>query len=80
MEIFLLAIAWLLVGCAIAWIMGRAISMGDPSLRERTFGQDAVKSAGKSSTIEFAPGRGDPDTSFELSAAAGIERRRLRRK
>ena len=54
--------------------------MGDPSLRERTFGQDAVKSAGKSSTIEFAPGRGDPDTSFELSAAAGIERRRLRRK
>ena len=80
MEIFLLAIGWLLVGCAIAWIMGTAISVGEPSLGEWTSDQDALKSAGKSSAIEFAAARGDPETSLELSAAAATERRRLRGK
>ena len=80
MGIFLLVVAWLLAGCAIAWLMGAAASIGEPTLVERNSDQDALKRTGTSSTIEPASGREESETSFALSAAAGTERRRLRRK
>ena len=79
MDIALLVLAWLLIGCAVAWIMGAAISLGDVSA-ERTSGQDAFKRTGNSLTTEFAAGSENPDTILELSAAAGNERRRSRTK
>jgi hypothetical protein len=80
MGIFLLVVAWLLAGCAIAWLMGTAASMGEPTLVERNPDQDALKRTGLSSTIELTPGQEETGTSFALSAATGTERRRLRRK
>ena len=80
MTMFLLVVAWLLAGCAIAWLMGAAASMGEPTLIEPNPDQDALKRTGSSSTIELAPGREESETSFALSAAKGTDRRRLRRK
>ena len=80
MTMFLLVVAWLLAGCAIAWLMGAATSMGEPTLIERNPDQDALNRTGTSSTIEVAPGREESETSFASSAATGTERRRLRRK
>jgi hypothetical protein len=56
MGIFLLVVAWLLAGCAIAWLMGAAASMGEPALIEPNPDQDALNRTGSSSTIEPAPG------------------------
>jgi len=80
MGIFLLVVAWLLAGCAIAWLMGAAASMGEPALIEPNPDQDALNRTGSSSTIEPAPAQEESETSFALSAATGTDRRRLRRK
>ena len=80
MGIFLLVVAWLLAGCAIAWLMGAATSMGEPTLIERNPDQDALKRTGSFSTIEPESGQEESGTSFALSAATGTDRRRLRRK
>ena len=41
MEIFLLIVAWLLVGCGIAWMIGSAASMSDATVGKHSSQYDA---------------------------------------
>jgi hypothetical protein len=79
MEILVLVIAWLLVGCGVAWVMGAAISMGDAPAGNRASRQETLENFDHVSAGEVAPG-GFVDDGAEFSAAAGTDRRRLRSK
>jgi hypothetical protein len=73
MEILLLIVAWILVGCGIAWVMGAAISVGDAPVGKRASARRA-----RENVDNFPPGEGAPrDAGAELSPAAGTDRRRL---
>jgi hypothetical protein len=74
MEILLLIVAWLVVGCGIARVIGGAISMGDAPVGKRASAQHARENFGNFLPAEDA--RGDAGAAL---SAAGNERRRRRR-
>ena len=71
MEIFLWVVAWLLVGCGVAWMIGSAASMSDPAVGKHSSQHDA------DANIEhFWTGEHAPDEAANV--ATGTDRRRLR--
>ena len=72
MEILLLIVAWLLVGCGIAWVMGAANSTGDAPGGIRGSGQHA-----RDNFNDFTPGEGASGDAGAGLSTAGTDRRGL---
>ena len=71
MEIFLLVVAWLLVGCGVAWMIGSAASISDATVDKHSSQHDA------DANIEhFWAGERAPEEAANV--ATGTDRRRLR--
>jgi hypothetical protein len=71
MEIFLLVVGWLLVGCGVAWMIGSAASMSDA-----TVGKHAPQNDADANIEHFWDGEHAPDEA--AGVATGTDRRQLR--
>jgi hypothetical protein len=74
MDILLWVVAWLFIGCGIAWVIGAAAAIGDAPADEHALHHDAVENIISFPVAE----RAQRDAGVELSAAAGTDRRQLR--
>jgi hypothetical protein len=67
MDILLWIVAWLLIGCGVAWMIGGAAAMGEAPIDEHALHHDAVENI-----VHFPVGeRAQDEVGAELSAAAG---------
>lgn len=73
MEILLLVVAWLLVGCGVAWVIGSAASMSNVPV-----GQDPSQHGAVGNIDHVSPGERVPDHTANELAVNGTDRRRLR--
>ena len=74
MEILLWVVAWLLVGCGVAWMIGSAASMSD----DVTGGKHSSQYDADANVEHFWVSERAPDDAANESAAIGTDRRRLR--
>ena len=74
MDILLWVVAWMLVGCGIAWMIGAAASLSDVPVDQQSSHPHAVGNIHHFPLAE----RAQADVGAELSAAVGTDQGRLR--